>query len=127
MKKIFSIIIVFLLCACSTCNVEKQSSIQEIQFGNGGGFTGAIITYSLKADGTLYMQEQRVKKISCDSLNTIYELAEQVPQEDFIHPGNTYSFIRLMSRDTVNYYEWSLSNKPNEKIIELYTKLNNQL
>lgn len=116
-----------LLSSCSTCKIAKQSSIREIQFGSGGGFMGAVTTCYLKEDGSLYEQEQYIKKLSCDSLGTIYELAEELPQEDFIQSGNTYYFIRLVSRDTVHYYQWILENKPNEKIVELYTKLLKQL
>lgn len=127
MKNILPILIVFLFFACSMCKIAKQSSIQEIQFGNGGGFIGVETTYSLKADGSLWKQDRKIKKLSCDSLNTIYELAEQLPQEDYMHPGNTYSFIRLVSRDTMYYYTWTWENKPNFKIVELYTKLHKQL
>lgn len=127
MNKTMPIIIMLLLSSCSTCKIAKQSSIREIQFGNGGGFTGAVTTYCLKADGSLYKQEQLIKRLTCDSLCTIYELAEQLPQEDFIHPGNTYSFIRLVAYDTLHYYQWTLENKPNENIVELYLKLSKQL
>lgn len=128
MKKIvFLLFIIFLQCACSTCKITKHSSFREIQFGNGGGFTGAMTTYCLKADGSLYMQERMIKKLSCDSLSAIFYMAEQLPQEDFIHPGNTYSFIKLVSRKTTYCYTWTWENKPTEKIVELYTKLCNQL
>ncbi len=86
-----------------------------------------VNSYSLKADGALYKQEQLIKKLSCDSLVSIYELAERLPQEDFIHPGNTYSFIRLVLREGSYYYTWTWDCEPNEKIIELYTKLGKQL
>ena len=116
-----------LLSACSTCKVAKLSSIREIQFGNGGGFMGTVTTYCLKVDGSLYKQEQMLKKLTCDSLSIIFELAEQLPKEDFIQPGNTYYFIRLVSREASLYYTWTWENKPNDKIIELYTKLSKQL
>lgn len=121
------ILLIFLLSECSTCKVAKRSPIREIQFGSGGGFVGVATTYNLKADGALYKQEQMIKKLSCDSLCIIYELAEQLPQEDFIFPGNTYSFIRLVLHDTTYYYTWSWENKPNDKIVELYTRLSKQL
>lgn len=127
MKKVYLILIVILLSACSTCKVAEKSPIREIQFGNGGGFTGALTTYYLKADGSLWKQGQKLKNLSCDSLSTIYELAEQLPQEDFIYPNNTYSFIRLTSRDTTYYYTWSWGEMPDKKVIELYLKLNKQL
>lgn len=127
MKKVFPILIMFLLSSCSTCKVAMYSPIHEIQFGSGGGFAGEITTYNLKADGSLWRQEQRIKKLSCDSLSAIYELVEQLPKEEYIHPGNAYSFIKLVYHDTTYYYTWTWANKPDQKIIELYTKLNSQL
>jgi len=127
MQKIVFLLLIILQCACSTCNIAKHSPIREIHFGNGGGFSGTKATYCLKADGSLWKQEQMLKKLSCDSLSSIYELAEQLPHEDFIHPSNTYCFIKLMSRDTTYYYAWVWENIPNEKIVELYIKLGKQL
>ena len=127
MKKMVALSFVFLLCACSTCKVAKQSTIREIQFGNGGGFTGAVSTYCLRADGSMCQKDRVIKKLSCDSLSAIYELAEQLPQEDYIHPGNTYSFIKIVYRDISYYYSWNRENAPNQKIVELFTKLSKQL
>ena len=127
MKKIVISLFIFLLCACSMCKVAQQSPIQEIQFGNGGGFTGGVTTFYLKADGSLWKHDQMLKKLSCDSLNAIYDLAEQLPHEDFIHPGNTYSFIKFVSHDATYYYTWTWEDKPKEIFVELYSKLSKQL
>ena len=127
MKKLLILPLLLTLCACSTCKVAKQSPINEIQFGNGGGFTGAVTTYTLKNDGTLWKQDDKIKKIPCDSISSIYELAEQLPKENFVHPSNTYSFVRIISSGNTHYYAWSFGNMPDKKVTELYQKLNKQL
>lgn len=126
MKKVIYVIIALLLSACSTCKVAKSSPIREIQYGNGGGFTGNVTTYTLKSDGTLWQQEKQIFKLSCDALNSIFELAEQLPKEDFVQPGNVYSFVKIISKDATYYYAWTAGKLPDAKVTELYTKLNNR-
>lgn len=126
MKNILFLILI-LFASCSSCKVAKQSPIREIQFGSGGGFTGAVTTYSLKADGSLWKQDKILKKLPCDSLSVIYDIVEQLPHEDYIYPGNTYLFIRIVSHDTSYYYTWTCENIPDGKIVDLYNKLNKQL
>lgn len=121
---IFIILSALVLCSCSTCKIAKQSAINEINFGTGGGFTGRVISYSLKSDGTLLKNDKQISKLSCDSLNSILELAEQLPKENLVYPDNTYSFIQIVWSDTTYNYTWSLGHPLDEKITELYIKLN---
>lgn len=127
MKRYLLFIISILLCACSTCKVVKTSPVQEIQFGYGGGFTGAVTTYTLRKDGNLSPPDKKNIKLSCDSLSAILEIAEQLPKQNFVHPNNTYSFVRILSKDKTYYYAWSWGDMPDKKVIELYLKLNRQL
>ena len=127
MKKCCLIYVTLVFLACSTCKVVKQSSIQEIQFGFGGGFTGAISTYTLHKNGTLSAKDMKDIKLSCDSLSAIFEMAEQLPKQNFIRPDNTYSFVRILYQNDTYYYAWSWGDLPNQKVIKLYLKLNNQL
>ena len=123
---IFIILSALVLSACSTCKVAKLSPIQEIQYGSGGGFTGNVTTYTLKSDGTLWQQEKQISKLSCDALSSIFELAEQLPKEDFVQPGNVYSFVKIISKDATYYYAWTAGKLPDTKVTELYSKLNNK-
>ena len=116
-----------LLSACSACKVAKSSPIQEIRFGHGGGFTGAVRSYTLKSDGTIWQQDKQIKKIPCDSLSAIFELVEELPQADYVHPGNTYHFVRINMPDKKYNYTWSPDQLPDRKVVELYFKLNKQL
>ena len=127
-RKILFLLSVVVLTACSTCKVEKSTSIHEIQFGNGGGFTGIVTSYSLKSNGILLKEGKKISKLSCDSLEAIFEIAEQLPKENFVHPNNTYSFIKVFSDGKTYYYSWSCGNMvPHEKIIDLHNKLMRQL
>ena len=126
-RQLLLAIFTIMLCACSTCNVTKQFPIQEIQFGNGGGFTGAVETYTLRKDGHLFTQDKRDVKLSCDSLSAIFEIAEQLPKQNFVHPENTYLFVRVSTKNESYYYAWSWGDMPDKKVIELYLKLKNQL
>lgn len=129
MKRIVYILVCFvlMLSACSICKVAKNSPVQEIQFGSGGGFTGAVTTYTIEKNGTLWIQDKKITKLSCDSISAIIEMAEQLPKQNFIQPDNTYSFVRIFTSDETYYYAWSWGNFPDKKVIELYLKLNKQL
>ena len=126
MRNILFILSALVLYACSTCKVAKLSPILEIQYGSGGGFTGNVTTYALKSDGTLWQQEKQISKLSCDALSSIFNLAEQLPKENFVQPGNVYTFVKIISKDATYYYAWSAGKLPDTKVTELYTKLNNQ-
>ena len=128
MKKIAIILFAILLVSCSAYKVARTSAIQEIQFGNGGGVTGAVTTYSLKADGSLWKGDDKLKTVSCDTLSSIIKLAETLPKENFVHPNNVYTFVRIIKSGSTYYYAWSLGNSvPDKPVTELYIKLNKQL
>ena len=126
-NQLWIIFLAFSLSACSVCKVARHTPIQEIQFGQGGGFSGMVSTYKLRVDGTLWNQDKKITKLSCDSLDAIIELAEQLPKQNFVHPGNTYSFVRVLFPNETYYYAWSWGDLPDKKVTELYLKLNKQL
>lgn len=126
--KLFTLVSsLILLSACSTQKLAIQSPIKEIQFGNGGGITGAVTTYTIKPDCTLWKNDNMLKNIPRDTIAAIFECAEQLPKQNYIHPDNIYSFVRIIQNDTTYYYVWSLGQTPDKKIINLYIKLNKQL
>lgn len=114
--KLFTLISSFiLLSACSTQKLAIQSPIKEIQFGNGGGVTGTVTTYKIKTDCTLWKNDNLLKSIPRDSLSAILEYVEQLPKENYLHPDNIYSFVRIIQKDTTYYYVWSWGQSPNKK------------
>lgn len=126
MKKLLLLLSLSLI-ACSTCKVANVSRIKEIQFGEGGGITGQIRTYSLKNDGKICIGEKQIKVISSDSISAILDLAEHLPKENSVMPSNTFNFIRLILEDKTYYYVWSIENMPDTKVLELYKRLKIQL
>ena len=51
--KTLSIIFLLFLSSCVTNKKIIETSISEIVFGNGGGFTGEIISYKLTIQGEI--------------------------------------------------------------------------
>lgn len=127
MKKLLLFVFASLLVSCTMCKIAKTTSITEIRFGSGGGFTGVVTTYKLKSDGMLYNGDKQIKKLSCDSLSAIYEKAENISMPDYIHPDNMYNFVRIISTQGTQYHTWSFGNQPDKQIIDLYFQLNRQL
>lgn len=109
--------------SCSVCKVAKHSPIAEIQFGSGGGVTGAVNTSHLYADGKLYKGDNYVKTLSCDSLSAVFNMAETITDNQ-IHPDNVYNFVRIIRKDGTTYYHcWSWGDIRNIQSLQLYQKL----
>lgn len=88
--------------ACSIC----KTSIQEIQFGHGGGVTQSITRYIIKPNGKIYQGTDVISNISKKNLAEIYDKAASLNCEPFFMPSNTFSFIRIIKNDTTLYYCW---------------------
>ena len=118
------LILSLLLCSCSTCKVVKQSSIQEIQFGYGGGVTQKVETYKLNRKGEIYKGANRITRISKEDLCDIFSKVETLG-EPFNKPSNTFSFIRIITNEGVTYYCWDgIATLP---ITDMYLELNKLL
>lgn len=124
MRTYLLFLISILFCACSTCTVVRQSPIQEIQFGYGGGVTQKVETYKLNRKGEIFKGEERITRISQNDLCDIFSKAETLG-EPFNKPSNTFSFIRVITHEGVAYYCWdSIATLP---VTTMYLKLNNLL
>lgn len=108
MKKYILFLIAIIMSACSTCNVVKQTSIQKIQFGYGGGVTQSVTIYTLKPDGKLYKGQEIIKKVAKDDVLHIYEKATSLECNEINSPSNTFSFINIIKNDTSLYYCWNM-------------------
>jgi hypothetical protein len=106
------IILLFLFNSCSV--TKNVYSIEKISFGNGGGFTGNIIEYSIDTNGTITKFEIITKKtitiktIEKKDIRNIYRKAEELPLEtyEFNYPGNTYNFIKVLKNGKEYYISW---------------------
>lgn len=106
MRKYLLFLIPVIFVACSTCNIAKQTSIQEIHFGHGGGVTQSIERYAVKPDGRIYQGKDVICKVNKKDLAHIYERAASVNCEPFNMPSNTFSFVCIIKNDTSLYYCW---------------------
>jgi len=98
MKTILYIGVVILLnlLKCSTSN-----DLKEIKFGEGGGFTGAMTEYQIKANGEIFInkslekENRKIKTIRNADLKNIEKKFSKLSKEslNFNHPGNLYYFI----------------------------------
>lgn len=106
-----------------------------IEFGNGGGFTGAVSSYLLTEDGKLYRIETAnmvnrnasfIKRIKKCKTNRIYRYAIKNNIAAFVYnePGNAYAFISIQLNKQSNKIIWNNSNiMTPEPILKLYAKL----
>lgn len=122
-KYLFLIPLIFV--ACSSCNIAKRTSIQEIQFGHGGGVSQSVTRYVVKPDGRIYQGQDIIGKVNKKDLAHIYERAASVNCGSFNMPSNTFSFVYIIKNDTSLYYCWDgVAPLP---LMDLDTKLHNLL
>lgn len=100
MKMIFYTAILILLNA-SNCSTPKD--IKEIKFGEGGGFTGAVTEYQIKANGDIFVnkslekEQKKIKTIDKTEMKSIQNKLDKLSNESlkFNHPFNIYYFIEI--------------------------------
>ena len=125
MKKIL-VFFVCVLAACSTCKVAKQSPIQEIQFGGGGGATSMYSKHIVNSNGEVFKNGNKLKKLTCQELSEIFDLAEQIDSPS-VNPGNASIYIAIVRKDTTISLIWDWHQHPDSLTNELYIKLNSIL
>jgi len=108
-------------------NISEKTGIEEIRFGSGGGFTGAVKAYSLSADGQLTEQDDQnglSKKINTKTTLELFTLAKELKTYSLNEPDNVYSFIEIKSRETTNKIVWAFgSTKADQKVTDLFNQL----
>jgi hypothetical protein len=77
----------------SNCSTSKD--FKEIKFGQGGGFTGAVTTYEIKANGDVLKEGKKIKNITTSEIKAIQKKINNLSNESlkFNHPFNIYYFI----------------------------------
>ncbi|SFX75366.1 hypothetical protein [Cytophaga hutchinsonii] len=102
-----------------------------IEFGNGGGFTGAVKSHILTQEGNLFQLENQsgatfVKKIKHCKVKHIYRyvIKNNMAACVYNEPGNTYAFITIQLNKQTNKIIWNNSNiLTPPTITKLYNKL----
>ena len=122
--KLYSILFLLILNSCMTGKIAVKTGIDEIHFGNGGGFTGEVKTYTLTADNKLLELDKELNKVDSKTTLAIFNEAKEVKDYSFSEPENMYSFIEIKTKDKTNRIVWAFgSTKVDQKATELHKKL----
>ncbi len=113
-----------MLNSCMTSKIAVKTGIEEISFGNGGGFTGEVKTYKLTADCKLFEKETEFKKVESKKTLELFNQAKELKDLNFNEPENMYSFIEIKTKEKTNRIVWAYgSTTVDKKVIELYNAL----
>ena len=123
--KIYSLLLLFLMLnSCITSKISVKTGIEEISFGNGGGFTGEVKTYKLTADCKLFEKETELKKVDSKKTLELFNQAKELKDLNFKETENMYSFIEINTKEKTNRIVWAYgSTTADKKLIELYNEL----
>lgn len=121
--KLYILLICSLLfSACTATFAIRQSEVQLIEFGYGGGVTQNVTSFVINSDGIVQQKGKIIRKIPKRELSKIFEDAANLGNS-FNYPQNTFSYIRVTKTNTEYYYCWSEATSI--PIITLFSKLNN--
>lgn len=111
-----------ILVLLNASNCSNRNSFKGIRFGEGGGFTGAVITYEIKSNGDVYKADKKLKTLSDSDLNAIQKKIDNLSNESlsFNHPFNLYHFI---TTDKANIVWGDPAFPEPSDIKELYAEL----
>jgi hypothetical protein len=122
----------YLMVACRSGKTNDQATGRRLIFGEGGGFTGAVTTYTLQPDGQLQRTDSRTQEtakagsVSPTEAAALFDRAENLigANRDFNHPGNQYFFVKLEDGNAQQGVTWGASNQPAPAGLEaLYEEL----
>lgn len=107
-----------------TSKIAVKTGIEEISFGNGGGFTGQVKTYTLTTDDKILDNGTEIKKIDSKKTLELYTKAKKLEGYSFNTPENMYYFIEIKTNGKVNRIVWgSNSTTVDKSVSELYNQL----
>jgi hypothetical protein len=122
--KIYLLLLLSIFLSCSANKAIVKTSIEEIQFGSGGGFTGKEIIYTLNSKGKLTEGGKDLKQIDLKKTLLLFKIAKKFKTYSFNEPQNMYSFIVIQSKDNKNRIVWGLgSTKINKDVTDFYNQL----
>jgi hypothetical protein len=110
----------YLMVACRAGKADDQAPGRRLIFGEGGGFTGAVTTYTLQSDGQLQRTNSLTKEtgkagaIPPKEAAALFARAERLikANRDFNHPGNQYFFVKLEDGNAEQGVTWGASDQP---------------
>lgn len=121
----YILLLVITLCIIAACSSAKRtknnltatnklpsSAKEQIRFGHGGGFTGAVTEYLLKEDGSLFKQELgNITKLAAKQKEADQCFSKcqaiQFQEIQMDSPGNRYAFIAHHKEDRIHRVTWN--------------------
>ncbi len=127
--KHFALTIGLFATACTGTKKTAASDIQILKFGRGGGVTGAVTIYTLKADGSLGKEDknqafEKVKTLSAEQTQALFAKAEKIKDYKFNKPGNIYLFLEIGKTSGNNNIVWTMSARDLDSNV---SRLHNEL
>ena len=109
--------------------ISSTSNKEQIRFGHGGGFTGAVTEYCLKENGELYKKALGdISKMSAmqKEIDQCFTKCEAIKFRKIIldSPGNRYVFISHHRNDSIHRVTWNpYQPKLSPKLVEFHNML----
>ena len=126
--RILTFITLILINSCVNTQSISQTGIESIRFGNGGGFTGVVTTYSLTADGHLNKVDENknnfIREVDKKTVKDFFEKATELKSYQFNVPENVYSFLEIQTKENKQNITWGFgSTKVDSRAEKLYNEL----
>lgn len=112
-----SLFSVFLFSCKSQQYTIDELPAEQLVFGNGGGITGEVSTYTLLENGQVFYNnsltkehtemESLAKKVAKSSFKKLEAL--KLFEVNFDHPGNMYYFLEEIKGDSIHRVTWGSS------------------
>lgn len=121
----------FFSCKSQQYTINDLPETQLI-FGNGGGISGAVSTYTLLENGQLFHNNSLTKEhVEMESLTkkeakSSFEKMKvlKISEINFNHPGNMYYFLEEVKGDSIHRVTWgSNDHKISEECKTFYKEL----
>ena len=110
---IYLALIICVLASCASTKSTSETLINEqIRFGYGGGFTGAVTSYCITNSGKCFKQENfEISKLRASNagIDECFQECQAIGFEkmDINSPGNTYSYIEHKVGDQLHRVTWN--------------------
>jgi hypothetical protein len=98
---------VFLLFSCNKKLAADKMPTTRLEFGHGGGFTGAVTTYYLLDNGRIYEDMtdktayKRVNSVGKDEAASLFSDCQKLATLKTDAPGNMYYFVTMKNGDAI--------------------------
>lgn len=122
---------------CASQKYEATNlPVDQIRFGEGGGFTGAVTEYCLLNNGQIFIKKDFIsdfktfKKIKKSKAKKYFESCDQINIQNIQmdNPGDKYYFITFQTEALEHKVTWGRDMKEVPKhIMELYQSLRSEI